>query len=91
MAKSKGATRAKPVYNGKSISSLAPKNAQSNSRVLELQKRFNAMKTMAAPHGQKSPATSPTPLLVKQGGGSKKISTPSANRGEKSQVRFGSR
>lgn len=97
MAKSKGSVKAKPVYTGKSIKSLAPNMHQGMGRVLELQGRFNNAMSINAPHGKKSPASSSTPLLVKHGGGGKKLkgaSRPdsfSANRGEKSQVGFGQR
>lgn len=72
----------------KSVSALAPKMHQGMGRALELQAKFKGLGSMNAPHGKKGAATKQTPLMKKASGSSKKTPTPSANRGEASQVKF---
>lgn len=88
----KGANSGELARKGlsKSRESLAPHRQPGMERVLTLQKKFEAMKSINAPQGGKAPATTATPLMAKHGG-SKKTPTPRANQGEPSQVRFGSR
>lgn len=64
----------------KSVKSLAPAEHKGLGRALELQKKFNAMKTVSTPSANTGKSQKPVKLAVNQGSkGSRSVGFPSGS------------